>query len=99
METAIVSKYPYLTQEAAGNRWEPVAGTEHGTLLPRNNRNFIGTDRFLPGVFDLGIDDEAHKTFPSQLAIESPILTNFPSQTDRSLSQLSNEIQLNSNVC
>ena len=54
METAIVSKDPYLTQEPAGNQWEPVAGTEHGTLLPRNNRNFIGTDRFLPSVFDLG---------------------------------------------
>ena len=54
MEMAIVSKAPYLTQEPAGNQWEPVAGTEHGTLLPRNNRNFIGTDRFLPGVFDLG---------------------------------------------
>ena len=54
METAIVSKDPYLTQEPAGNRWEPVAGTEHGTLLPRNNRKFIGTDRFPPGVFDLG---------------------------------------------
>ena len=54
METAIVSKDPYLTQEPAGSRWEPVAGTEHGTLLPRNNRKFIGTDRFPPGVFDLG---------------------------------------------
>ena len=54
METAIVSKDPYLTQEPAGNRWEPVAGTEHGTLLPRNNRKFIGTDCFPPGVFDLG---------------------------------------------
>ena len=54
METAILSKDPYLTQELAGNQWEPVAGTEHGTLLPRNSRKFIGTDRFLPGVFDLG---------------------------------------------
>ena len=56
METAIVSRDPYLTQEPAGNQWESVAGTEHGTLLPRNNRNFIGTDRFLPGVFDLAIN-------------------------------------------
>ena len=56
METAIVSKDPYLTQEPAGNQWETVAGTERGTLLPRNNRKFIGTDRFPPGVFDLGFD-------------------------------------------
>ena len=54
METVIVSENSYLTQEPAGNQWEPVAGTEHGILLPRNGRKFTGTDRFLPGVFDLG---------------------------------------------
>ena len=48
METVIVSENSYLTQEPAGNQWEPVAGTEHGILLPRNGRKFTGTDRFLP---------------------------------------------------
>ena len=89
METAIVSKDRYLTKEPAGNQWEPVAGTEHGTLLPRNSRKFMGTDRFLQGVFDLGclyqfimwqkIWNYYSSNKLKNQRIDYPVMTGYPS--------------------
>ncbi|CAF4783771.1 unnamed protein product, partial [Rotaria socialis] len=44
-------------------------------------------------------NDEAQKRFSSQSVIPSPVSSNFHSQTYRVLSQLSDAIQLESNVC